>query len=80
MHFAASTVEAKRSAAVMQPLSTQPPGVGAYLANLCLTLGLYASTATFREFNHIHKKGPRIVRAITCLRPIFLFVWFCGDA
>ena len=41
------------------------------LANICLQFGLFATTATLREFNPIRKKGPKVVQSVSCLRPIF---------
>ena len=38
--------------------------------NLFLRNGIVATSCTLREFNHIHKKGPSIIRSIDCLRPI----------
>ena len=40
------------------------------LANMFLRFGVVSTTSALREINHIHKKGPKIVRSIECLRPI----------
>ena len=42
------------------------------LVNLAFSAGVYVTSWTLREFNHIRKKGPVVVKTMSCLRPISL--------
>ena len=40
------------------------------IANFCLRMGLFPSSCTLREFNHIRKSGQTVVRSVSCLRAV----------
>ena len=42
------------------------------LANLALHVGLTSSLWSLRQFVHLRKAGPSVVRSIRCLRPVSL--------